>query len=80
MLRNNRKKKEACKWGKERIEEVQRFKYLGFVLNSCGNYKDHIKELEGKRRRTARKIWSLGEKLCKNDLRKRWILFKYLVR
>jgi len=79
MLKNNRKKKEVWKWRKERIEKVQRFKNLDFVLNSYGNYKDHIKELGGKGGRAARKIWGLGEKLCKNDLRRRWILFKYLV-
>jgi len=33
----------------------------------------------GKGRRAARKVWSLGEKLCRNDFRRRWILFRYLV-
>jgi len=80
VLKNNKKKKEIWKWGTERIEEVRKFKYLGFVLNRYGNYKDHIKELGGKERRAARMIWGLGERLCKNDLRRRWILFKYLVR
>jgi len=25
------------------------------------------------------KIWGLGEKLCRNNFRRRWILFRYLV-
>lgn len=32
--------------GKERIEEIGTFKYLGFVFNRKGNYNDHIKEDE----------------------------------
>ncbi|KYM98815.1 hypothetical protein ALC62_10462 [Cyphomyrmex costatus] len=26
----------------------------------------------------ARKVWGLGERVCRNDLKRRWILFKYL--
>jgi len=40
MLGCNRKKKEVWKWGDKRIEEVQTYKYLGFVLNNKGNYKE----------------------------------------
>jgi len=58
---------------------VQTFKYLGFILNNNANYKEHIKELCGKGRRAVRKFWGLGEKLCWNDFRRRWILFRYLV-
>jgi len=59
MLVFNRKKKEkkkTWKWGGKRIEEVQTFKYLGFILNNKDNYKEHIKELCRKGRRVARKI------------------------
>lgn len=27
----------------------------------------------------ARKIWSLGERICKDDFTRRWMLFTYLV-
>lgn len=27
----------------------------------------------------ANKVWGLGERICKDDFVKRWILFKYLV-
>jgi len=26
-----------------------------------------------------RKVWGLGERMCRNDLIRRWMLFKYLV-
>jgi len=58
---------------------VQIFKYLGFMFNKKDNYKEHIKELVNKGRIAVRKIWSLGEKMCRNNLIRRWNLFKYLV-
>jgi len=57
MLMFNRKKKERketkeiWKWGDKRIEEVQTFIYLGFILNNKSNYKEHIKELCGERKK-----------------------------
>jgi len=54
--RKDREKKEKWKWNEKIIEEVQDFKYLGFVLNSNGNYKEHIKELARKGRLAARKV------------------------
>jgi len=61
------------------IEEVQGFKYLGFLLDREGGFKEHIKELARKGRRVLRKVWGLGERLCKDDIIRRWMLFKYLV-
>lgn len=48
-------------------------------MNRKGDYSDHIKELARKGRMAARKTWGLGERLCKNDFKRRWMLFKYLV-
>jgi len=42
--------------GKKIIEEIQTFKYLSFVLNRKGNYREQIKELVKKRRMVVRKI------------------------
>lgn len=65
--RKGKEKKEVWKWGKESIEEVQEFKYLGFTLSRRGDYEEHIKELGRKGRIAARKVWGLGERLCRND-------------
>jgi len=59
------------------IEEVQVFKYLGFVLSNKGNYIEHMKELVRIGRMAARKVWD--ERMCRNDFKRRWILFRYLV-
>lgn len=77
--RKRKEKKERWGWGKEYIEEVQMFKYLGFMFNKDGNYKDHIKELCRKGRMAANKVWWLGERICRDDFVRRWMLFKYLV-
>jgi len=63
---------EIWKWGKKEIKKVQEFKYLCFTLNRWGgNYKDHIKELSRKSKLAARKVWDLGERMCRNDFRRR---------
>ena len=40
------RKKDIWKWGRDEIEEVKVFKYLGFIFNYEGNYKDHIRDLK----------------------------------
>lgn len=54
--RGKSEKKESWKWGKENIEEVQKFKYLGFTFNKDENYKDHVKELGRTGRMAANKV------------------------
>jgi len=77
--RKKRERNEVWKWKGKNIEEVQNFKYLGFILNKEGNYREHLKELTRKGRLAVRKVWGLGEKVCRNDFLRRWNLFKYLV-
>lgn len=81
MIFNNKGKgkKERWFWETKKIGEVKTFKYLGFTFNTNGNYNNHIKELSRKDKKAACKVWVLGERLCKNDFRRRWILYKYLV-
>lgn len=55
--RKRKERKEKWLWGGKEIEKVQEFKYLGFVINNKGNYKEHIKELNRKGRMAVRKAW-----------------------
>lgn len=55
------------------------FKYLGFVFNRNGDYAEHIRELKRKGRIALCSVWSLGERICRDDFGRRWRLFKYLV-
>jgi len=54
--RKSNEKKESWKWKGRKVEEIQTFKYLGFMFNRMGNYKEHIKELVNKGRLAVRKI------------------------
>jgi len=77
--RKGREKKEKWIWNKKGIEEVQVFKYLDFMISSNGNFEKHLKELVRKGRLAAKKVWGLGERICRNDFRRRWNLFRYLI-
>lgn len=43
-------------------------------------YEAHIRDLAIKRRIAVNMIWGLGERICKDNWKKRWMLFEYLVR
>lgn len=78
--RGRRSKKERWWWEGNELEEVKVFKYLGFIFNSEGNYKDQLAELKKKGIAAAKKTWGLGENTGKNDFNRREMLFDYLVR
>ena len=78
--RGRNSKKEKWVWEGKELEEVRTFKYLGFTFNRERNYNDHLKELAKKGITAAKKVWGLGEKRCRNDFKRRKMLFNYLVK
>lgn len=78
--KNEKEKAEKWIWGGEKLEEVKAFKYLGFTFNRKGDVKDHIKALSTKGTLAANKVWSIGERICKDDFMRRGNLCAYLVR
>lgn len=78
--KNKNSSQEKWKWGGEEIEEVKSFKYLGFTFNALGNYKDHLRELAKKGIVTAKMTWGLGENKCKNNFKRRKMLYNCLVK
>jgi len=78
--KDRKDKTENWKWRGAKLEEVKVFKYLGYTFNRKGNYKEQLGELRRKGRIAANKVWGLGERICRDDFEKRWILFKYLVK
>jgi len=66
-------------WKGKVIEEVSEFKYLDYVLNKNGGDDGQIRELRKKGNIVMRKVWGLGERIFKDNFRKRMILFRYLV-
>lgn len=77
--KRRKEKKEKWIWGGKVIEEVQDFKYLGFMISYKRGYKEHIKKLNRKSRMVTRKVWGLGKRIFRNDFKRKWILFRYLV-
>jgi len=73
-----RRRRAKWRWKGNRIEEVTEFKYLGYVIKKRGD-DGQIRELKNKGNLVMRRIWSLGERLFKDDFRRRMILFRYLV-
>ena len=72
-----RKKKKDYKewiWKGKKIEQVDRFSYLGYLMTSDNSVKEHIKNQIGKARAIIGKIWGIGEKLCKEDWVRRMML------
>lgn len=68
----NEKKEKWKKWKWEDKElEVRCFKYLGFVFNRNEDYKEHLKDLSRKGKVAANKVWGLGERIYRNDFRRR---------
>jgi len=74
-----RRRRVKWKWKRKRIEEVSEFKYLGYVLKKNGGDDGQIRELKKKENIVMRKVWGLGERIFKNDFRRRMMLFRYLV-
>lgn len=56
--RKRKEKKEKWTWEGAKLEEVQNFKYLGFLFNRKGDYVDHIKELNKKGKLAGNKVWA----------------------
>lgn len=50
------------------------------MFNRKGNYKAHFKDLERKGRIVMNKVWGLEERICKEDWKRRRMMFNYLVR
>ena len=67
-------------WQGKELEEVKNVKYLGFIFDYKGNFKDHTAERKKKGIIAAKTIRELEERKCKNEFKKRRMLFNYLVK
>lgn len=74
-----RKKKREWKWGEESIEEVKEIKYLGYIMQKNGRAEKQVMERFKRVMIAMKKTWSIGERLFKNDYRRRAKMFDALV-
>jgi len=78
--KGGREKERYWWWGKERLEEVKTYKYLGYVMNRSGGEVEHIKERIRRARVAMGWVWSYGERKFKGDVRWRLKLFDSIVK
>jgi len=58
---------------------MSEFEHLGYVPKKSGRNDGKIIGLKKKGNIVMRKVWGLGEKIFKDDFRRRMMLFRYLV-
>lgn len=56
----DRQKKVIWKWKGKEIEEVKKYKYLGYVMMANGSQKEHLEERINKGAVVMREVWGKG--------------------
>ena len=65
--------------GNRKIEIVREFTYLGHKLQENNGEEKYAMYIAAKARAVMGRIWSIGEKLCREEWKKRMRLFEALV-
>lgn len=74
-----RQKKVVWRWKGKEIEEVKKYKYLGYVMMANGGQKEHIEERVKKGAVVMREVWGIGKRKFRKDWARRMWLFDRLV-
>ena len=67
------------RWKGKQIEEVHRFKYLGYTMMGSGGQEEHVKERVRKGAALLGQVWGIGKRKCGKDWGRRLWLFDKLV-
>jgi len=78
--KGGREKERYWWWGKERLEEVKEYKYLGYWVSRYGGEMEHVRYRIRKARVAMGWVWSYGERKFKGDVRWRLKLFDSIVK
>ncbi|XP_076243355.1 uncharacterized protein LOC143184778 [Calliopsis andreniformis] len=71
--------KRIWKWGNKEIDEVERFKYLGFICERKGGFEAHEKERVKKAKIAMKEIWGIGKRYFKRSFERRIWFFDMVV-
>ncbi|XP_025998026.2 trichohyalin-like [Solenopsis invicta] len=74
-----RRKKREWKWKEENIEKVKEIRYLGYTLQKNGGAEKHTRERLRRATIAMKRTWSIGERIFKEDFRRRIKMFEALV-
>ncbi|XP_043579742.1 uncharacterized protein LOC122566489 isoform X1 [Bombus pyrosoma] len=77
--RRNKMRQRKCKWGEEGLEEVDEIRYLGYILQKNGSDEKHIQDRKKIAKIVMKKTWSVGERIFKQDYKRRMKMFGALV-
>ena len=67
------------RWKGDKIEEVKKFKYLGYVVTANGKQEEHVEERMRKGAVAMRQVWGIGKRKFAKDWDRRIWLFDRLV-
>ena len=67
------------KWNEQPIEEVQEFKYLGFLFRASGKTNTHIKALKSEAVKKLGRIWGMAERLFPGNFKIRMHMYDSLI-
>lgn len=67
-------------WGQNKIEEVKSYHYLGYKMTRNNREEEQVKERAKKARMIMGKVWGIGERKFKADVKWRLRLFDSLVK
>jgi hypothetical protein len=65
-----RRKINEWRWERDKIEEVEEFKYLGCVMNERNTAAAHVRELVKKANKIIGEVWGIGERKFGHDFRR----------
>ena len=74
-----RRKNVEFTWGGDKIEIVREINYLGYKLHENNGKQKHIRYVTATAREIMGKIWGIGERVCREEWKKRMRIFDALV-
>ena len=69
--KGGRKREWIWRWMGVKIEEVKKFKYLGFIIQANGDQKAHIRDMIKKAAGITKQIWGIGKRRFKKDWKRK---------
>lgn len=74
-----RKSKIEWRWKGKKLEDVRKFKYLGYVIQRNGGQGEQIRDRRKKAAIVMREVWGIGKRVWGKDWKRRIWLFDKLV-
>ncbi|XP_024227618.2 uncharacterized protein LOC112213914, partial [Bombus impatiens] len=77
--RRNKKRQRKWKRGEQELKEVDEIRYLGYILQENGSDEKHIQDRKKRATIAMKETWSVGERIFKQDYKRRMKMFGALV-